>query len=98
MSLICITLSLTTLGMVSVAGVFRLPHESNLAQMLRDDLAATRKQWLAEVTSDAEEYAQRQQSDFLTDRPRRHARSRKGSWQMAKSISIGVGMTTEWHN
>ena len=35
--------------------------------MLRDDLAEARKQWLAEVTDDPQEYAQRQQSDFLTD-------------------------------
>ena len=49
------------------APVFSLPHESNLARMLRDDLAEARKQWLAEVTDDPQEYAQRQQSDFLTD-------------------------------
>ncbi len=51
----------------SVAGVFRMPHESNLARMLRDDLAAARKQWLAEAASDAAEFARREQSDFLAD-------------------------------
>jgi len=49
------------------APVFDLPHESNLARMLRDDLAAARKQWLSEAKDDPQEYAQRQQSDFLTD-------------------------------
>ena len=47
------------------APVFSLPHESNLARMLRGDLAATRKQWLAEAKDDPQEYAQREQSDFL---------------------------------
>jgi len=35
--------------------------------MLRDDLAEARKQWLTEAKDDPQEYAQRQQSDFLTD-------------------------------
>ena len=49
------------------APVFKLPHETNLARMLRDDLAEARKQWLSEAKDDPQEYAQRQQSDFLTD-------------------------------
>ncbi|MDC0936197.1 site-specific integrase [Pirellulales bacterium] len=49
------------------APVFNLPHESNLARMLRGDLAAARKAWHAEAKDNPQEYAQRQQSDFLVD-------------------------------
>ena len=35
--------------------------------MLREDLAEARKQWLSKAKDDPQEYAQRQQSDFLTD-------------------------------
>ena len=49
------------------APVFKLPHETNLARMLRDDLAEARNGWLTEAIDDPQEYAQRQQSDFLTD-------------------------------
>ncbi len=49
------------------APVFSLPHESNLARMLRDDLAEARKDWLKEAKADPQKYAQRQQSDFLAD-------------------------------
>jgi integrase len=50
------------------APVFNLPHESNLARMLRNDLAEARKQWIGEAKDDPQEYAQRQQGDFLADR------------------------------
>ena len=49
------------------ASVFNLPHETNLARMLRDDLAEARKQWLSKAKGVPQEYSQRQQSDFLTD-------------------------------
>ena len=49
------------------APTFKLPHETNLARMLRDDLDDSRKQWLSEAKSDPQEYSQRQQSDFLAD-------------------------------
>jgi integrase len=49
------------------APVFGLPHESNLARMLRDDLAEARKAWLKEAKDDPREYAQREESDFLAD-------------------------------
>ena len=49
------------------AKVFNLPHETNLARMLRDDLAEARLQWLSDAKDDPQEYAQRQQSDFLAD-------------------------------
>jgi integrase len=35
--------------------------------MLRDDLAEARRAWLAEAVGDPQEYAQRQESDFLAD-------------------------------
>ena len=38
-----------------------------MAQMMRDDLAEARKQWLSEVKDNPQEYAQREQSDFFTD-------------------------------
>jgi len=49
------------------APVFNLPHESNLARMLRDDLAGARKEWIKEAKDDPQEYAQREQRDFLVD-------------------------------
>jgi hypothetical protein len=35
--------------------------------MLRDDLAASRKRWLSEAKEDAQEFAQRKESDFLAE-------------------------------
>ena len=49
------------------APVFSLPHESNMAQMFRDDLAEARNAWLKEVKNDPDEYANREESDFLAD-------------------------------
>ncbi len=49
------------------APIFRMPHETNVARMLRDDMAAARKAWISEARDDPQEYAQRQQSDFLAD-------------------------------
>ncbi len=49
------------------APVFNMPHESNLARMLRNDLAEARKSWLKEAADDPGEYARREQSDFLLD-------------------------------
>ena len=49
------------------APVFSLPHETNMAAMLRADLAEARKQWLKEAIDDPQEYARREGSDFLTD-------------------------------
>jgi len=49
------------------APVFNLPHESNLARMLRDDLAAARKAWIKEAKEDPDEYTRREADDFLTD-------------------------------
>ena len=49
------------------APVFKLPHQSNLARMMRDDLAEARKQWISDAKDDPQEYARRQESDFLAD-------------------------------
>lgn len=47
--------------------IFAMPHESNLARMPRDDLAEARKQWLSEAKNNPQQYAHREQSDFLSD-------------------------------
>jgi len=49
------------------APVFKLPHESNLARMLRDDLAEARNVWMRRAKDDPDEYLRREQSDFLVD-------------------------------
>ena len=49
------------------APMFNLPHESRLAQMLRDDLAAARQNWLQAVLDDPDAYSQRESSTFLAD-------------------------------
>ena len=48
------------------ANVFTMPDEFHVAEMLRGDLAAARKQWLDEVKHDADARAKREDSDFLT--------------------------------
>jgi len=45
--------------------LFSLPHESNLARMLRDDLAAARNAWQEEAENDPVELARREKTDFL---------------------------------
>jgi len=67
------------------APVFNLPHESNLARMLRADLAEAREQWLAEATADPQEYAQREQSDFLA------ATNHDGEWLDFHSLRHSTG-------
>ena len=47
------------------APVFNLPHETDMAGMLRADLAEARRLWIKEAVDDPDEYAQRKQSDFL---------------------------------
>ena len=47
------------------AKLFKLPHGANMALMLRNDLADAREQWLSEAKGDAQEYAQREECDFL---------------------------------
>ena len=45
--------------------VFDLPDETDMAQMLREDLARARSAWLAKVEQDPEELRRRAESDFL---------------------------------
>ncbi len=50
------------------APVFALPHETNVARMLRADLAAARNAWLREAIGNPDEYAHRELSDFLSEK------------------------------
>jgi integrase len=47
------------------APVFAMPHETDVAAMLRADLVAARRAWLRATKHDPEERARREQSDFL---------------------------------
>ena len=49
------------------APMFNLPHESKLAQMLRDDLDAARQAWLWTALDVPDTYSQRVSSTFLAD-------------------------------
>lgn len=43
-----------------------MPHETNVARMLREDLAGARQRW-PKATQDPAERIHREQSDFLAD-------------------------------
>lgn len=47
------------------AAVFSMPHEADVAEMLRTDLEAARQEWLKAAKQDPEEHLRRAQSDFL---------------------------------
>ena len=47
------------------APVFSMPHPTDVARMLRQDLAAARTAWLREARRDPDEYVTREQGDFL---------------------------------
>jgi len=47
------------------APVFAMPHETDVAEMLRADLADARREWLKAVRHDPAESARRRQGDFL---------------------------------
>ena len=49
------------------ASVFSMPDRTEVAGMIRADLAAARKMWLDEPKDDPEEIMRRSESDFLTD-------------------------------
>jgi len=49
------------------APLFAMPHETNVARMLRADLAAARAAWLKASVDNPEEYAQREGSDYLAE-------------------------------
>jgi len=50
---------------VPSAPAFSMPHETNVARMLRFDLTAARKAWIAEADQCPDERLSREQSDFL---------------------------------
>ncbi len=52
------------------AAVFDLPHSSNLARMLREDLEAARSKWIELAKRDARELALRKEGDFLRSKCR----------------------------
>ncbi len=45
--------------------VFKMPHESKVAEMLRADLGDARQAWMKETVCDLDEQARRRESDFL---------------------------------
>jgi len=47
------------------APMFMMPDETDVASMLRADLAEARTAWIKEAIADPDEYARREQSDFL---------------------------------
>ena len=47
--------------------VFDMPDRTELAAMLRADLADARRAWLKDAKGDPDQYARREQSDFLKD-------------------------------
>ena len=49
------------------APVFAMPDEHDVAEMLRADLADARRAWLKAAQHDPDEYARREQRDFLSE-------------------------------
>ena len=47
------------------AQLFAMPHETQVAKMLRSDLANARREWIKAAKADPAEYQRREQSDFL---------------------------------
>jgi integrase len=79
------------------APVFDLPHETNMASMLRVDLAEARKRWIHEALNDPTEYAKRVESDFLAEANHEgkvidfHAlRHTCGAWLAMKGVHVKV--------
>jgi len=50
------------------AAVFNMPRSEDVADMLRADLAAARRDWLKATKHDPDEYERRTQCDFLTEK------------------------------
>lgn len=48
--------------------IFRMPHTTDVARMLRADLAAARDAWLKQPKADAQERGRRKETDFLCER------------------------------
>ena len=52
---------------ITNAPVFAMPRETDVAKMLRSDLADARRAWLKQAKHDSQERLKREQSDFLLD-------------------------------
>jgi hypothetical protein len=52
---------------VSGAPVFNLPDPTDMAEMIRTDLAAARREWLRQCLNDLDAYIRREQSSFLAE-------------------------------
>ena len=48
------------------APLFAMPHKTDVAEMIREDLAVARADWLKEAKDDPDEFSRRDKSDFLT--------------------------------
>ena len=86
------------------ARVFAMPGRTRLAAMLRKDLAQARHKWLQEAIDDPQQYAQREQSDFLVAASHEgeitdfHSlRHTCGSWLAMTGAHPKVVQTVMWH-
>jgi site-specific recombinase XerD len=77
--------------------LFNLPSKWQMADILREDLAAARKTWLAEVHRDPDETLAREQTDFLCDTNHAaqvldfHAlRHTCGAWLVLAGVALNV--------
>ena len=77
--------------------LFALPTKFEMADMLREDLAAARKAWVDDARRDPEERLKREQSDFLTSKNHAgqvldfHAlRHTCGAWLVLAGVSLNV--------
>ena len=77
------------------AAVFDMPHETDVAGMLRSDIAEARKRWLTTFKDDPDKYAKQERSDFLTAKNSKgesldfHAlRHTCGAWLMMAGVDI----------
>jgi integrase len=71
--------------------VFSMPRGWEVAEMLRADVADTRKAWLDAAKHDPEEYEKRQQSDFLAET--NHEGERLDSHGLRHSTGVWLAMS-----
>jgi integrase len=87
------------------ANVFPMPDEFHVAEMLRGDLAAARKQWIEELRHDPDAHANREESDFLAVANHQgeeldfHAlRHTTGSWLALQGVHPNIVKTVMRHS